>query len=321
MPNRFWTPNSWMWLMRLNIFNRFSSLSSVARRLLAALVVLSSSAVVPLDASAVDLLESLRGEPAPGALMIGKTLPQVEVMLEGESLAVTEDGYFAFGFGRDETGMRTLSLVLGEQSETVPLNLAERQWQVQHVEGVPQETVTPPPDRLARIREEAGLVRAARETRSTLQGFLEDFIWPATGPISGVYGSQRFYNGEPRRPHYGVDIAGPTGTPVYAPASGKVSLVHEDMFYSGGTLILDHGYGISSTFIHLDAVLVSAGDTVEQGQLIARIGSSGRSTGPHLDWRINWYHTRLDPQWFMGGTDLTSVESPADQARVAGDGG
>ena len=283
----------------------------LARVVSRGLGVLLLGLLLPLSAAGANLLESLRGEPAPGALMIGKTAADVTVTLEGQPLALTPTGWFAFGFGRDDSGSKTLTLVRGEQRQAIELTLSPREWQVQYVEGVPKETVTPPAEQLKRIREEAALVRAARETRSALEGFLEEFIWPASGPISGVYGSQRFYNGEPRRPHFGVDIAAPTGTPVYAPASGRVTLVHPDMFFSGGTLVLDHGYGVSSTFIHLDRVLVEQGAMVKRGDLIARIGSSGRATGPHLDWRINWHEERLDPQWFLGGEGLEEVRSPA----------
>ncbi|MGY0583956.1 MAG: M23 family metallopeptidase, partial [Paraglaciecola chathamensis] len=125
--------------------------------------------------------------------------------------------------------------------------------------------------------------------------FSQDFIWPAQGPISGVYGSQRVLNGQPKRPHYGVDVAAPTGTPVYAPADGVVTLFVPDMYYSGGTMIIDHGLGVSSTFLHLSKGLVQVGDNVKQGQLVAEIGATGRVTGAHLDWRMNWMNVRIDP--------------------------
>ena len=140
----------------------------------------------------------------------------------------------------------------------------------------------------------------ARKVDLPLPGFAEVFQWPLIGPISGVYGSQRFYNGVAGSPHFGVDIARPTGSQVSAPASGVVTLVHPDMFYSGGTLIIDHGHGISSTFIHLSEILVKEGDAIHQGQVIAKVGQTGRATGPHLDWRMNWFEERLDPQLLMG---------------------
>lgn len=253
------------------------------------------------------LLVSLRGEPAPGALLIGQVQPGTQVRLGARVLNTTPDGYFVMGFGRNEHGQKTLSLRRDTLSETRLLTLVPREWNIQRIEGVPQQTVTPPPERLARIRSESALVAAARRTDSKRTDFLMPFVWPASGPITGVYGSQRYYNGEPRNPHYGVDIAGPHGAPVIAPADGKVTLAHPDMFYSGGTLLMDHGYGISSTFIHLHKVLVEEGQEVKQGDVIGEIGASGRATGPHLDWRINWYNDRLDPQWFMSGQKEKAV--------------
>jgi murein DD-endopeptidase MepM/ murein hydrolase activator NlpD len=125
---------------------------------------------------------------------------------------------------------------------------------------------------------------------------LAGFVWPAQGPISGVYGSQRFYNGEPRNPHYGVDVAVPKGTPVHAPAAGVVTLAEPDLYFSGGTVILDHGYRLSSTFLHMSEVSVQVGDELQAGDLIGAVGSTGRATGPHLDWRMNWRQQRIDPQ-------------------------
>lgn len=140
------------------------------------------------------------------------------------------------------------------------------------------------------------MVKQARDRIELDTAFAQDFIWPAVGPISGVYGSRRILNGEPRRPHYGVDVAGPVGQPVYAPADGLVTLYVPDMYYSGGTMIIDHGYGISSTFLHLSKEHVEVGQRVKQGDLIAEIGATGRVTGPHLDWRMNWFEKRVDPQ-------------------------
>src|SRR5690606_22525561 len=157
-------------------------------------------------------------------------------------------------------------------------------------------TVTPPPEVAARIEREALQVAAARAIDSDLQTFLDGFAWPLTGRISGVYGSQRIYNGKPGRPHFGVDVAAPVGTRVRAPADGAVILAEPDLFFSGGTLIVDHGYGVSSTLMHLSTVLVKTGDRVLAGQEVAEVGPTGRASGPHLDWRINWFNVRLDPQ-------------------------
>lgn len=173
--------------------------------------------------------------------------------------------------------------------------MSKREYKIQSITGVPQKTVTPSEDKLDRIRKETALIKQARTTDSDLTHFLTEFIAPINAPITGVFGSQRIYNGIPKRPHYGIDYAAPKGAPIYAPADAVVSLVHDDMYYSGGTLIVDHGYGVSSTFIRLSKIDVEVGQTITQGQKIAEVGSGGRSTGPHLDWRVNWYQERVDP--------------------------
>lgn len=251
--------------------------------------------------AADSLLITLHGDPAPGALLRAEVVPGTQVWLGDTPLRVSPAGQVPFGFGRDAEGEATLLLKQGAREERVRLPLSPREWNIQRIEGVPQRTVDPPPPEvLARIREETALVRRARDTDSSLDFFADGFIWPLTGRISGVYGSQRVYNGVPGSPHLGLDIAAPTGTPVGAPAAGVVTLVHDDMFYSGGTLIIDHGYGVSTTFIHLSEMLVQEGDEVTQGQAVARVGATGRATGPHLDWRINWFQERLDPTTVVG---------------------
>jgi murein DD-endopeptidase MepM/ murein hydrolase activator NlpD len=160
--------------------------------------------------------------------------------------------------------------------------------------------VTPPEEVLERIARERALVREAKSARLERPEFLRwvrsGLSWPATGRISGVYGSQRFYNGTPGSPHYGVDVARPTGHPVVAPGPGIITLAEPDLFYSGGTVILDHGYGLSSSFLHLSEVLVEVGDEVAQGTWLGKVGATGRATGPHLDWRMSWFDQRIDPQ-------------------------
>lgn len=261
----------------------------------------TASAAAEIDTGGDALLRSLDGKIAPGSLLVGRTHPRATVRLDGRRLRVTPEGYFVFGFGRDAEGLVGLSLTLDERDEAHVFRLRERDWPLQEVEGVPERTVEPPTgDTLKRIRRETAAVQAARARESDLEHFLNDFRWPLYGSITGVYGSQRIYNGEPGRPHYGIDIARPAGTPVHAPNDGEVVLAHPDMFYSGGTMIIDHGYGVSSTFIHLQDLRAQEGDRVEKGEVVATVGSSGRSTGAHLDWRINWYQTRIDPRTLVG---------------------
>ncbi len=247
-----------------------------------------------------------------GAMIKGRVQPGSTVVFAERQLKISPDGYFVIGLGRDAEAE---AILLVESADGIKqqhrFNVKPRSYVIQRVEGVPQKTVTPDPKQVQRAKAEAALAWNARQKESGLEDFRDTFIWPVKGPVTGVYGSQRFYNGTPRSPHYGVDIARPKGTLVAAPAAGIVSLVHNDMFYSGGTLIVDHGYGISSTFIHLSEILVAPGDTVKQGQAIAKIGATGRATGPHLDWRMNWFEVRLDPQLVVG--PMPSSGSPVQQ--------
>ncbi|OZG73052.1 peptidase [Hahella sp. CCB-MM4] len=243
---------------------------------------------------------ALEGKLVQGGMIIGQAPPGSQVWLDGKSLELTSDGHFVFGFGRDAEADHDLKVIYPDGvQEQKALAIKARDYDIQYIEGISKKIMSPNEDDLKRIREENALVSGARGQFSTLKSFLETFIWPAKGPITGVYGSQRYYNGEPRRPHFGLDIAAPRGAEVVAPASGKVVLVHDNMFFSGGTLIVDHGYGITSTFIHLDKILVEKGQMVNQGDVIALVGATGRATGPHLDWRINWFQTRLDPGLLM----------------------
>ena len=251
----------------------------------------------------------LHGECIQGGLIFGLTQPGNQIFLDDTEVMVSGEGKFLIGFGRDETGERLLRVKGGPGfDELVTLTVAPREYNIEKVDGLPPRTVTPDPAAAKRIAEEAAMVSSARSRRDSRTDYAPGFAWPAQGRISGVYGSQRILNGEPRRPHFGLDIAAPAGSPVYAPAAGIVTLNHPDMYFSGGTLILDHGQGLSSTFLHLSKILVEAGTTVQQGDLIAEIGSTGRASGPHLDWRMNWLNRRVDPQLLMKGTPQQILE-------------
>ena len=257
------------------------------------------------------LAVELSGEAIQGGLIFGKTSPGAQVHLDDTEVMVSTDGDFVIGFGRDETGERQL-LVLeptGEK-EVLALPIALREYDIERVDGLPPKTVTPDPEALERIREEGAMVSSARARRDQRADYEEGFAWPASGRISGVYGSQRVLNGEPRRPHYGLDIAAPTGNPVYAPADGIITMAHPDMYFSGGTVILDHGQGLSSSFLHLSKILVETGTTVRKGDLIAEIGSTGRASGPHLDWRMNWLNRRVDPELLVEGSPAIPDSTP-----------
>ena len=241
--------------------------------------------------------------PIQGGFIWGKVAPGSEVSLDGQQLDVLADGTTFVGFGRDAG--KTAELTVASKGDTgdscsETLQVAPRDYKIQKVEGVPAKTVHPPKEQLARIRAEGALVREARSERiarpELINATIAGFIWPIEGPISGVYGSQRYYNGEPGRPHYGVDVAAPTGSVVHSPGLGVVTLAEPDLFYSGGTIIVDHGYLLSSTFLHLSKVLVEVGDELKAGDIIGEVGATGRATGPHLDWRMNWRAARIDPQ-------------------------
>jgi len=235
-----------------------------------------------------------------GALILGKTSPNNSVTVNDKVLAVSKNGDFAFGFGRDEVKSHTITVTNAagviEKRTLVP---QAREYNIQRINGIKKSIMKPNPEAVKRSRQDNTQVATARKTASDYTAFAQGFIAPVEGPITGVYGSQRVFNGEKKRPHYGLDYAGKMGDPVKAPADGKVILYVPDMFYSGGTMIIDHGHGISSTFLHLSASKVKKGDFVKKGEVVASVGASGRATGPHLDWRINWFNVRLDPAYVL----------------------
>ena len=242
---------------------------------------------------------TLEGNAIQGGMLLGHTVPSATVTFADITVPISPDGTFLLGLGRDMPLSNELTITTDE-SCAQEVAVTAREYRLQEITGVPQQTVTPSEEHLERIRAERAKVRNAKAKRLAredgIRAVRDGFVWPVTGRISGVYGSQRIYNGTPGTPHFGVDVARPTGTPVLAPAAGEVTLAEPDLFYSGGTVILDHGYGLSSSFLHLSKVSVSVGDQLAPGDLIGAIGATGRATGPHLDWRMSWFHQRIDPQ-------------------------
>ncbi len=242
---------------------------------------------------------SLRGPLVQGGLLIGEVSQGTTVFGNGSEIYVDAAGRFAIGLDRDAAEVFELTLAEGKAQQTLMLPVQQRNYEIQRIEGVEKKYVEPDPEQVKRSRRDVQRVIQARKYSSGDDRFMSGFSWPAIGPISGVFGSQRVYNGEPRRPHYGVDIAREKGAPVVAPAAGVVTLA-EDLFFSGMTIIIDHGHYVSSSFLHLDKIHVEVGDKVEKGQRIGDIGDTGRVTGPHLDWRMNWTggeaNVRIDPQ-------------------------
>ena len=236
-----------------------------------------------------------------GGLIMAKLPKGASASLNGALLRQSDKGYIAFGIHRDDEA--PFQLVIIQKNEAgnkvrheTSLTPQIRRYQTQSISGLASKYVSPPQETLARIRRDIEVVKTARDALSLQDDFIENgFDWPAKGTVTGVYGSQRILNGKPRTPHYGIDIAAPKGTPVIAPADGIITLA-DDLYYTGGTVIIDHGLRISSTMLHLDKLAVKQGQRITRGALIGLVGSTGRSTGPHLDWRLNWGQSRLDPQ-------------------------
>ena len=238
-----------------------------------------------------------------GAMVIGKVPPGSQVTHAGRTLRTTGYGSVVFGVGRDATGPLRVEVVRPDgRSEEARIAVAPRDWPVQRVNGVPPATVDPPPAIAERIRREQARVSQARQRDDARADFARPFIRPVDGRISGRFGRARVYNGKPGSPHSGMDIAAPTGTPVKAPAAGIVTFADPDLYLTGGTVLIDHGHGISSNFLHLSRIDVKVGDRVEQGQVVAAVGSTGRSTGPHLHWGMSWFDVRIDPQLVLERT-------------------
>ena len=248
--------------------------------------------------AAVDENSLLRGQWEQGHVLIGTAPPGSKAWFNERSLTVSPEGKFIFGLDRDDKGRGTLKLLLPGEKAPVLIRhaITEREYQVQRIDGLPEGKVNPPKSALARIARDAATLKAARKRDSDLDGFAQAMQWPLTGRISGAWGNQRILNGVPKSPHAGTDIAVPTGTPVAAPADGVVSVASPDMYYTGGTLMIDHGHGLQSMLIHLSKLKVKKGDTVKQGQIVAESGMTGRATGPHLHWAMFWFDARVDAQ-------------------------
>ena len=244
--------------------------------------------------------EILSGKAIEGGLIIAHTDPSNQVTLADDEVRVAKNGVFVIGFHRDSDTPETLAITTMD-GNTVKTTLSpeQRDYKIQRIDGLKSAMVTPPAAVLARIKADGEAVRAARKIETPLGDFWQGFDWPAHGRISGVFGSQRILNGEWRQPHYGIDIASPLGTPVYAPANGRVTLV-KDLYFSGWTIVMAHGLGLNSSFLHLDKTMVKPGAFVKRGAVIGTIGASGRATGPHLDWRIDWQGRRIDPSLLVG---------------------
>ena len=258
------------------------------KRIAALLVLLAA----PVQAQAQEV--RFDGQLVQGGLVVGTTAPGAAVALDGKTVRVSPDGKFVLGFARDQRTAR-LEVWAAGAARTLDLKVGARKFDIQRIDGLPEAQVTPDPAALARIEAENVKLVAARRRDTPETLFARGFDWPVTGRISGVYGSQRILNGQPRAPHLGVDVARPVGTPVLASADGIVSLAEGDLFFTGGTVMIDHGHGLSSIYAHLSRIDVSVGQRVRKGEAVAALGATGRVTGPHLHWGMTWFDVRLDP--------------------------
>ena len=230
-----------------------------------------------------------------GHFILGKTDPGSKIVIDKKEIKVSKDGYFVFGIDRDRKFDILITKIGNDKKEKITKKVFKRKYKIQKIDGLPENKVTPPESVYKRIKKENNAIGEARAINSDLNYFKNKFIMPVEGIITGVYGSQRILNGKPKWPHYGIDIAADQGTHIKSSGNGIVTMAEDDLYYTGGTIIMDHGHGISTIYSHLENVLVSVGDKINQGDIIGTVGSTGRSTGPHLDFRINWFQTRLDP--------------------------
>ncbi|MDC0353806.1 M23 family metallopeptidase [Candidatus Pelagibacter sp.] len=236
-----------------------------------------------------------KGKFIQGHFILGITEPEAKIKVNKDEVKVSKDGFFVFGIDRNRKFDLTFTKTLYGKKSIITKKVLKRKYNIQRIDGLAESKVTPPESVYKRIKKENNAIGKARAINSNLLFFKEKFIMPVEGIISGVYGSQRILNGKPRWPHYGIDIAAKQGTMVKSSGTGVVTMAEEDLYYTGGTIIMDHGHGISTIYSHLENVLVSVGDQINQEDVIGTVGSTGRSTGPHLDFRINWFQTRLDP--------------------------
>tara|TARA_S200000501_G_C20827678_1_gene745713 strand:- start:1066 stop:1866 length:801 start_codon:yes stop_codon:yes gene_type:complete len=262
-------------------------------KIFAALVIVLASS--PLSTLACEI--DLRGKLIQGGLVVGRVMNYELVYYEDRAVRVSPEGVFLIGFGRDSPE----SALLRAGKKKCRLAIASRTYNVSRINGLPSRKVTPvKPADLRQIREDNDAINLVRRVDSASTDFADGFQWPVKGRISGVFGSQRILNGKPRRPHNGIDIAAPRGTPIHAPAPGRIALTHENMFFSGKTVMIDHGHGLISIYIHLSEIIVRKDDRINAGDTIGRVGMTGRATGPHLHWGLTWFQTHLDPQLLVG---------------------
>lgn len=265
---------------------------TVGRGLLAAALLFAMS-----FAHATKIRTQVPQQVSQGQLVVGQTSPGARIVYLRRNITADADGRFAFGVGRDDVRRIELDIThFNGAKEIVEIDIAARDWPVERVDGVPEKTVNPPPEIAARIAREQAAVAKVRERNDARSDFAQGFAWPLTGRVTGRFGRQRVYNGTPAAPHSGTDVAAPAGTPLLAPAPGIVTFADPALYLTGGTVVIDHGQGVSSTFLHLSKIDVQPGQRVERGGKLGEVGATGRATGPHMHWGLNWFDVRLDPE-------------------------
>ncbi len=255
--------------------------------------------LTPLNAPPAprELTLTCAGAFAQGGTALCRTLPGAQIHVDGRARGAADaEGWAVIGFDRDSPRESVVEAHAGGDVARRSFTILPREFSVQRVNGLPPQTVSPSdPAIVARIARERQLKNVGFSSRAEARGWLDGFIWPVEGIISGSWGNQRVLNGEPRSPHYGVDIAMPAGTPVRAPAGGIVSLAEPDLYLEGGLVLIDHGQGLISMYLHMSRLDVRVGEAVTQGQVIGAVGARGRATGAHLCWRMKWRDRNLDP--------------------------
>jgi len=242
----------------------------------------------------------IKGEIIAGGIILVNSFPGASVKLDGTSLMVSDDGLFIIGFEREPKLIQILEIIKDNLTiEKITLNIKKRSYKIQRIDGLDENKVDPPQSLIDRIFRERKKVGESRKQAEFINKnyYSNGFNYPAKGPISGVYGSQRILNGKPKSPHYGIDIALPKGHNVSAPMDGIVLFTNNDLYFSGGTIIVGHGQGLTTSYLHLSKILVKENDIIKRGQLIAKVGATGRTTGPHLHWGAEWNGIRIDPQY------------------------
>ena len=235
-----------------------------------------------------------------GSFILGKTKPGSKIQIDNKMVRVSKDGFFAFGLDRDRKNDVVIKIIQNGEAKTFQKKVLKREYKIQRIDGLPPKQVTPPPEVYERIKKDNKLIGKARSIDTSYDFFKNKFIYPIDKYIiTGVYGSQRILNGKPRRPHYGIDLHAPEGTPVKAMMDGEVTLAEKDMYFTGGTIIFDHGHGISTLYMHMKDINIKVGQKVKKGQIVGTLGQSGRATGPHLDIRLNWFDVKLDPKTIL----------------------